>query len=161
MIYREGAAVDSNWVTLIIEGQPVRCKKTEFSAKRNKANVMRQGSDSVQAYTLGTNEVEDSTWEFDYMGGVSFMRIFGVTDQNPTITSFAGREFEAIEYVSDPRPLGTAGGHTNIAKGCEIIGIKWGHEKSEAASTFSVTVAIKRLEIFRGAAGGGATLGLA
>lgn len=160
MIYDEQSAVDANWRTLIIEGKPVRCKKTEFSAKRNKENVTRSGSDSVQAFTIGTNEVEDSTWEFDYMGGVSFMRIFGITDQNPTVTSFAGRVFEALEYVADPRPLGTAGGHTNIAKGCEVIGIKWGFEQGPAAGTFSVTVAIKRLEIFRGAAGGGATLGL-
>lgn len=161
MIYREDSAVDSNWVTLVIEGKPVRCKKTEFSAKSNTQKVFRQGSDSAQATTIGTNEVEDSTWEFDYMGGVSFMAIFGVNDVNPTVTSFAGREFEAIEHVADPRPLGTAGGHTNIAKGCRIIGVKWGHEKSEAASTYSVVVSIRRVEFFRGAAGGGATLGLA
>lgn len=160
MIYREDSAVDANWRTLIIEGKPVRCKKTEFSAKRNTQNVYRSGSDSVEAFTIGTNEVEDSTWEFDYMGGVSFMSIFGVNDTNPTLTSFAGRVFEALEYVADPRPLGTAGGHVNIAKGCEVIGIKWGHEQSEAASTYSVVVKIKRLEIFRGSAGGGATLGL-
>jgi hypothetical protein len=160
MIYDERSAVDANWRTLIIEGQPVRCKKTEFSAKSNTENVLRSGSDSVEAYTIGTNEVEDSTWEFDYMGGVAFMRIFGVTDQNPTLTSFAGREFEAVERVSDPRPLGTAGGHTNIAKGCRVIGIKWGFEQGPAAATFSVTVKIRKVEVFRGAAGGGATLGL-
>ncbi len=165
MIYTPSTAVDANWRTLIIEGQPVPCKKTEFSAKRNTENVFRSGSDSVEAYTIGTNEVEDCTIEFDYMAAVKFVRVFGVSDVNPLLTSFAGRVFEMLERVADPRPLiaavGNAGGHTNIAKGCEVIGFKWGFEQGPGVATTSVMVKIKRLEIHRGAAGGGFTLGLA
>ena len=165
MIYRPESAVDANWRELVILGQPVPCKKTEFSAKRNVEVVYRSGSDSVAAYTFGTNEVEDSTIEFDYMGAVKFLAIFGVNDFNPTLTSFAGLSFEMLERVNDPRPITgvvlSAGGHSNIAKGCEVIGFKWGFEQGPGVATTSITVKIKRLEMHRGAAGGGFTLGLA
>lgn len=165
MIYVPSIAIDANWRTLTIEGQKLPVKKTDFEAKRDTEKVMRSGSNFAQARTLGVGEVADSTWEFDYMGGVKFMSIFGVNDFNVTVTSFAGRMFEAIELVKDPRPIsgvfGLAGSHTNIVKGCEVIGVKWGFEQGPASATLTVVVSILTAELFRGAAGGGATLALA
>jgi hypothetical protein len=165
MIYREKSAVDANWRKLMIEGQEIPVKKTDFEVKRDTEKVLRSGKNRAQARTLGIENVEDSTWEFDYMGGVKFMSVFGVNDINATVTSFAGREFEAIEHVSDPRTgltavVGNAGAHTNIVKGCEVIGFKWSFEQGPASATLTVVVSILEAVLFRGAAGGGATLSL-
>jgi hypothetical protein len=161
MIYQENAAVDFNWVTLMIEGQPVKAKKHGFKVARSTSDVFRYGSNEVQAFTLGTVKVEDTTIEFDYMGAMTVKRIFGITDQNAATTALAGREFEMIEDVRDPRPVaGNAGGETNIAKGCEVVGVEWSVEAGEAATPMTWIVKIKKLEMARGAAGGGFTLGL-
>lgn len=158
MIYDETAAVDHNWVEVVIEGKTLHAKKIGYKAKRNVQNVFRMGKRVVQAFTLGTSEVEDFTYEFDYIAGIEFLSIFGVNDLNATNTDFAGRVFEIVETIGDPRsaafvrPVGSV---ANVLKGCEVIGCEWSHEVGEAASLMSFTIRAKELDGAKGAAGGG------
>jgi hypothetical protein len=162
MIYNPAVAVDFNYVTLLIEGQPIKAKKHGFKVVRETEDVVRYGKNEVEAYTIGTTKVEPATIEFDYMGAKTIKRIFGITDQGAATISLAGREFEMVEDVRDPRPvLSNVGGETNVAKGCEVVGVEWNFEAGPAATPMTWTVKIKTMEMARGAAGGGFTLGLA
>lgn len=166
MIYKDAKAIDANWRKLTINGIDIPVFKTDFEVKRDTEKVKRSGSNGARARTIGDYNVEDSTWEFDAMGAVKFVSVFGITDTNPTLTSFSGLEFEAIEHVSDPTPgigniVSNAGAYTNIVKGCEVIGVKWSTEQGPAAIKLTVVVSILDAELMRGAAGGGFTLGLA
>ncbi len=162
MIYKDAKAIDANWRKLTINGVDIPVFKTDFEVKRDTEKVKRSGSNKARARTIGDCNVEDSTWEFDAMGAVKFVSVFGITDTNPTLTSFSGLSFEAIEHVSDPTPVASnAGSYTNIVKGCEVIGVKWSTEQGPAAIKLTVMVSILDAELMRGAAGGGFTLGLA
>ena len=162
MLYSPSVAVDFNFVTLMIEGQPIKAKKHGFEVSRDTEDVFRYGSNEVEAFTIGVTKTEPAVIEFDYMGAASIKRIFGITDQNAATISLAGREFEMIEDVRDPRPvLSNVGGETNIAKGCEVVKVAWNFEAGPAATPMTWTVKIKTMAMAVGAAGGGFTLGLA
>lgn len=161
MIYDETAAVDHNWVEAVIEGNTVECQKVGYKAKRNSQNVFVMGKPDVQAFTLGTSEVEDFVYEFAYMQYIKFLRGFGINDINATATTFRGRTFEIAETIGDPRSAAfvrPAGAVTNIFKGCEVMGIEWSHEVGEAASKAMVTIRAKKAEMAKGEAGGGFTI---
>jgi hypothetical protein len=146
----------------MVEGTSIKARKHGFKVARTTADVGRYGSNEVQAFTLGTVKVDDTTIEFDYIGASTIKRIFGITDQNALTIALCGREFEMVEHVRDPRPIASnAGGETNIAKGCEVVGVEWNFEYGETATPMMWVVKIKKLEMARGASGGGFTLGLA
>lgn len=163
MIYQRRKAVDFNWITLRVNGVVVRAKKHAFKVARTVADVYRYGSNEVEAFTLGTNKVEDTAIEFDMMAANDMFTAFGVTEFSAARVFMAGKTFEIVERVADPDTgLSGAGGWTNTGKGCEVIGIEWSPEATEAATAMTWTIKIKSMDIALGDKGGaGMSLGRA
>ena len=161
MVFQKQKAVDFNWITLRVNGAIVRAKKHGFKVARTVADVVRYGSNEVEAFTTGTVKVEDSTIEFDMMAATTMFNAFGVTDISLARKHMAGNVFEIVERVADPDTgLTGAGGWTNIGKGCEVIGIEWSPEATEGATAMTWTIKIKSMDIARGDLGGaGMSLG--
>ena len=159
MIYQERAGVDFNWHNIVIEGENLLCKKWGSKFARKTAKIWRLGDKRPIARTIGTSEIEDMTLEFDYMAGIKFLAIFGVTDFTAVDFDFAGRVFEMLDIVSDPRPIASnAGSATTIYKDCEVISIETSGEVGETPTSFIVGISVLRGTMARGAAGGGVTL---
>ena len=159
MLYQERAAIDFNWHEIVIEGQNVLCKKWGSKITRKTTLIYQLGSRKPVARTMGTVEVEDMTLEFNYMAGLKFLSIFGVTDFSVIDTQFAGREFEMIDSITDPRPIPSAAGRsTSIYKGCEILSLETTGEAGETPTGLVVTIGAREAIIARGTAGGGASL---
>jgi hypothetical protein len=157
MIYQRNKAPDFNWVTLFAGGgDPVEAKKHGFKATRATQKVMRYGSNKAVARTIGTSVVEDTALEFDWMGAIKFLGNLGITDYNVLQVPLAGKTFEMVEGIRDPETnlFKSAGGVTNVAKGCEIVGVEWNHEAGENASPLTITVSILDLDIAKGDKGG-------
>lgn len=157
MIYQEHKAPDGNWCRLVHPNLPdgIACSKYALKDKRTIGKVRRMGSPKVVAFTRGIYEAEDTVIEMDRMIFYTrFLPALGATAANKRITGMVGKIFELIEYVADPdKGVGGAGGTTNIAKGCEAIGIESSVEMTETPTTVSFSVAIK--EIVWGAGPGG------
>jgi hypothetical protein len=157
MIFDERAGVDFNWHTIVIEGTSVLCKKWGAKFARKTTKIWRLGNKRPVARTIGTSEIEDMTVEFDFMAGIKFLAIFGVSDFNPTDFDFAGRLFEMLDIVEDPRPVANNVGRSqNIYKDCEVISIETTGEVGETPTGFVVGISALRGTLARGAAGGGA-----
>jgi hypothetical protein len=162
MIFQKEKAPDFNWVTLFANNDEVAAKKHAFKATRQTQKIKRYGSNKDVARTIGTANVDDTVIEFDWMGAVKFLKALGVTDYSLVQVGLAGKTFEMIEGIRDPETniFKSAGGLTNIAKGCEVVGAEWSSEAGENASTLSITVSILDLDIAKGDKGGaGATMG--
>jgi hypothetical protein len=162
MIFQKDKAPDFNWVTLFANGAEVAAKKHGFKQTRATQKIKRYGSPKDVARTRGTVTVEDTVIEFDWMGAVKFMQSLGVTDYNLAPVDLVGKTFEMVEGIRDPETniFKSAGGLTNVAKGCEVVGAEWSSEASENASPLSITVSILDLDIAKGDKGGaGMTMG--
>jgi hypothetical protein len=162
MRFQKRKAVDFNWVTLRIKGVEVKAKKHGFKVARTTQKVTRYGSNVAEARTIGMVNVDDSVIEFDIMAATTILNAFGVTDGNIAKVYLTGQSFEMTEDVRDPdpNPLTGAGGMTNLAKGCEIIGVEWSGEVGENASAMSWTISILDMDIAKGDLGGaGMSLG--
>ena len=157
MIWDDRAAVDFNWHTITIEGQSLLCKKWGSKVARKTTKIWRLGNRRPVARTIGTSAIEDMTLEFDYAAGLKFLSIFGVSDFNPANVDFAGRVFEMLDVVSDPRPVANnVGTATNVYTNCEVISLESSGEVGETPTSFIVGISVLDGTIARGAAGGGA-----
>jgi hypothetical protein len=169
MIYQEQKAVDHNWCKLLMSGftaDPLLVTKYALKDKRTIDKLRVIGSPLVVAFTRGIYEAEDTVLE---MYEAAFYTKFiprlgaGVSVQanagGVQIIGAAGKVFELSEYVSDPdKSAFGAGGVTNFAKGCEVIGCEKSVENSEKGNVFMVTVAIKEIEWGQSGLGGGFSL---
>lgn len=164
MRFQRRKAPDYNWVTLRIKGVEVRAKKHGFKVARTTQKVIRYGSNVAEARTIGTVNVEDSVLEFDQMATNAVFGAFGITDGSLAKKYLTGEVFEMTEDIRDPdpNPLTGAGGWSNAAKGCEIVGLEWSGEVSENASPMNWTISILDMDIAKGDLGGaGMSLGRA
>lgn len=159
MLYNDNKAIDQNWARIYAGPDPIECSKYALKDKVTVAKVRQIGSKKVNAFTIGIYEAEDTVIEMPAMAFYGlFLPSLGATEVNGVLVGASDREFELVETISDPSPLG-AGSVTNIAKGCRVIGFEKSTENTEAATMVSVTIAIR--EIVWGATsrgGAGATL---
>lgn len=159
MIYQEQKAIDHNWCKLLMSGfssDPLLVTKYPLKDKRTVEKIRVVGSPRVVAFTRGIYEAEDTVLEMHELAFYTkFLPRLGATIQNTTLVGAAGKVFELSEYVSDPdKSVFGAGGVTNFAKGCEVIGFEKGVENTEKANIVMVTISIKEIVWGVGPGGG-------
>jgi hypothetical protein len=157
MRWSNKAAVDANWHEFKLEGKSFYPKKSGGKVTRSFELIYRIGERTAQARTIGTVKVEDITVELDFAAGIQFLGILGLSDFNPETIDLAGRSFEFLDIVTDPRPgpvnTGTA---TTIYKDSEIVAIETSTEQGSGAPDMMIfTISALKADQFRGAAGGG------
>jgi hypothetical protein len=163
MIYQEQKAIDSNWCKLMMSGlsaDPLLVTKYALKDKRTVEKIRVVGSSIVRAFTRGIYEAEDTVIEMHALAFYTkFLPRLGATVQNAQIVGAVGKVFELSEYVADPDkgPFG-AGGVTNLAKGCEVIGFESSTENTEKATVVMVTISIKEIVWGQSGLGGGISL---